>query len=359
MMNRIQPYFAPGLLFVLLSCCMGCYKSMSPSAGRTTAVQNIQLPLQTILNNNADFSDFDTLLKKSGLYARVTNGDSVFTLLVPDNAAFAASPFSLDSLLGLSADSLQRFVGYHILAGGYPTASIPQTVDNPYTTLSGQTIYFSKPVFANIDVDQASIITGSAILNVNGVTTTKVDLGAAGGSVIQVLSAPLSPPYSSIQAFLSADPDFSYFVTALKQFNLWNELDSAGTYTVFAPVNSAFLNNGITLSMITSDTFNTRHYAPFLFTSCIVSGRVFLTDFVDAEGVINSEVYTPYGSVTFNDLSNIGQYQLPNITANALGSNNQMGGNPGFTLTNQPAANGVVNGITDLIVYPWNVHIAP
>jgi uncharacterized surface protein with fasciclin (FAS1) repeats len=338
-----------------------CYKTTPQGTGSGGGLTLVQ-PLQSILSNNADFSDFDTLLKRSGLYQRVT-GDSSFTVLIPDNAAFAASAISFDSLLRLPPDSLQSFIGYHLLAGSFPTNTIPQTIDNPYTTLSGQTIYFSKPLNNNINYSAQTLATGSATLNVNGVTTTKTDLLTTNG-VVHVLSAPLSTPYGSIQAFLASRPEYSYLVTALKQFNLWNELDSAGPYTLFAPNNDAFINNGVTLSMITSDTFNIAHYEPFLFSAGILPTRVFLTDFTDAAtslfgNGLSPAIYTSYGWVAFSNISS--SYSTPNINAydwipQMYGGYNQIGGYPQYTVTNQPAANGVINGITDLLVYPDSVY---
>jgi uncharacterized surface protein with fasciclin (FAS1) repeats len=360
-MNHPHKYLL-GLL--LLGCSSlwfsACFKVNSKPATTVTADTgiNVQLPLSAILANNQDYSDFDTLLKKSGLYQRVAGGDSAFTLLIPSNEAFAASTISFDSVLHLSGDSLQQFVGYHILAGSIPTASIPQNIDNPYTTLSGQTVYFSKPLYSNIDYSPAEIATGEATLNINGVRTSKTDLAALNGVYIQELAAPLSPPYSSIQAFLSAHAEYSYLVAALRQLNLWNELDSAGPYTFYAPVNSAFLNNGITLDMINSDTFNTSHYQPFLFSAGIVPGRIFTTDFTDAAGLYPPILYTNYGSIQFNNYNN---YAPPSLTAYnwvpVPYGFTQIGGNPGYTLMNQPAVNGVINGIDNLLVYPQNVYI--
>ena len=317
--------------------------------------------LKVYLDNNPDYSSFDSLLKKSGYYQRISSSDSVFTLFVPDNAAFAAAGINIDSLLNLPAPMLQAYVGYHILRGNFRTSVIPQAINNPDTTLSGQIIYLSKPIptrYNSGTAQQTDQI--SKTLHVNGITLNKTDLVASNG-VIDVLSVPLSLPFPGIQAYFQAHPEYSLLVAALKKFNLYAQLDSAGPYTVFAPNNNAFLNNGVDSVLISSDTFDTKHFEPFLFSAGIVPGRIFSSDFSDAQAYfsgssITPTIYSVYGSVQF------GQYGGYNIVAyswvpGCCGGFTQLGGNPNYTLIDQPALNGVIYGLDDLVIYPNNVHI--
>ncbi len=314
----------PGLL--LCGLC-ACHKD-NPVAN--TSPGGLATPsLKIYLDNNPDYSSFDSLLKKSGYYQRISSSDSVFTLFVPDNAAFAAAGINIDSLLNLPAPMLQAYV---------------KPVPTRYNSGTAQ---------------QAVQI--SKTLHVNGITLNKTDLVATNG-VIDVLSIPLSLPFPNIQAYFQAHPEYSLLVAALKKFNLYAQLDSAGPYTVFAPNNKAFLNNGIDSAMISSDTFDTKHFEPFLFSAGIVPGRIFSSDFSDAQTFFGSSSITPtiysvYGSVQF------GTYGGYNMVAFSWAPNPfgggfaQIGGNPNYTFINQPAVNGVIYGLDDLVIYPNNVHI--
>jgi uncharacterized surface protein with fasciclin (FAS1) repeats len=344
----------PALLLCGLCACHKDNPAASPSGAGVLAP-----PLNVYLDNNADYSSFDSLLKKSGYYQRISNRDSIFTLLIPDNAAFAAAGISIDSMSNLPVTALQAFVSYHILRGAFPTAVIPQTIDNPDTTLSGQIIYFSKPI-AIIGNTAQQDAANSQILHVNGITLNKTDLIAANG-VIDVLNTPLSPPFSSIQAWFQAHPEYSLLVAALKKFNLYAQLDSAGPYTVLAPDNNDFLSNGIDSSMISSDTFDTRHFEPFLFSAGIIPGRVFLTDLLDAPKFINGDpviptIYSSYGSVAI-DANNNNHITVYSWVPYMYGGLTQLGPNPFFKVPDQPAVNGVIHGLDNILIYPASVYI--
>lgn len=338
-----------------------CYKTEP----LTTAKADASLvPLQVLLDNSFAFHSFDTLLKKSGLYQRVTRGDSVFTLLIPDNAAFTTAGVSVDSLLRLPADSLQRFVAYHILAGSYTTAVIPQTIGNPDTSLSGQTVYFSKPLLSSFSrLAPPEIYNLGKTLHINGIGVKQVDMMASNG-VVHVLAAPLQIPYSSVQACLSR-PEYSLLTAALKKFNLYDQLATGGPYTIWAPNNAAFLKNKLDLARISSDTFDAVHYKPFLFTAGIARTRAFLSDFYDAPAMasntrLDPTIFSPDGQVIFHnpysysDLPTM--HVLDWIKPDPWSGYNQIGPNPRYTIINLPAANGVVHGLDDIMIYPDSVY---
>ncbi len=76
-------------------------------------------------------------------------------------------------------------------------------------------------------------------------------------------------------------------------------------------------------------------------------------------------MYSVGGFVTFNNVTQYAYQQgynpLPSPSAfswsqycNGCGFI-QIGGYPGYTMADLPAQNGIVNGINDLLVYPYNV----
>lgn len=349
-------YLLPAVmaLFLLFAACSK-KNNVSPNAASNSSLLQ---PLQYILENNLSYHSFDTLLKRSSYYQRILS-DSSYTILLPDNTAFATAGYNIDSLLQLPPADLDKFVGYHLLAGAVTTDLIPQTITNPMTTLSGQTLYLSKPVVTS--TDPATIATAATVMRVNGITINLVNLRATNG-VVHVLNYPLLLPCPSVQSYLLSHPQYSYLVAALKKFKLFDKLDSAGPYTIFAPSNAAFLKENVDSSRIYSDTFDLAHYQPWLFSSGVLDGRIFTTDFTDVPS--QNILYSPYGTLQVNggypSYTSIPGLQVTNYYQ-WLGPNyayyNSIGPQPGFDFVNQPAINGVINGINDLMVYPDSVYL--
>ena len=63
-------------------------------------------------------------------------------------------------------------------------------------------------------------------------------------------TTPTAPAAKSIYEIAKADTNFTILVAALDKTGLKETLTNAGTYTVFAPNNSAFMNDGTTIEMI-------------------------------------------------------------------------------------------------------------
>lgn len=344
-MKRNYSIYLSLMLALIAMVILGCSKTEDQVA--TPKANNLTQPLQSMLDNNFSFSYFDTLMKKTGYYDQVAKGDSAYTLLIPDNDAFTAANMRLDSLLRIPLDSLKQFVGYHILKGSVTTATIPQTITNPRFSITRQTLYFSKPLNGAVTT-----------LHINGMQLRQVDLVATNG-IVQVLATPLRVPASSVKAWLVGNANYSYYVAALKKFNLLDQLDKTGPYTVLAPDNSAFVKNGITMDFINSDTFDVKHFNPFLFTAGILSGRIFNTDFGDAPVAGNGVTFTKDGTVTFSagyygDLSSV----ATNYVLQDRYNYTQIGGRPSEKVfEQQPAINGVVHHMNDLLVYPNMVYL--
>ena len=273
----------PSIRIVIVITCLtylglsSCKKDRGASAGPAS---------ETLLNhlqNNYAFSLFDYALQKTGLDKQI--GKDPLTLLVPDNDAFARdSVFSTNDLDKMDTAYLRRWMAYHILPGNILVGSIPQTVNTPYSTISGGTLYFSRPVPGNHQVQTDF----DHILHINGDTVNSPDITASDG-VIQVLNRPLKYPDTTIQGYLSAHSQYSELVICLQHFGLWDQLAGPGPFTVFAPENSSFVD--VRVSPDSLNRLDTVLFKTSLFSIYIVKqARIFLTDFNDiASGTINNQ----------------------------------------------------------------------
>ncbi len=338
----------------------GCSKKQDLPAG---PVKPPAQSLQDILNNNYSFSLFDSSLRKTGLMQQLA-GDSLYTLLAPDNDAFAAAGITADSLSRMDNAMLKAWLAYHIIPGDYSTGNVPQTIGNRYLSVSGQPVWFSKPLInVTNNAIQQLIDMAKRTLHINGIAVKQSDIKASNG-VLHVLSKPLKLPFYTVKGFLDSSARYSLYVAALKRFNLYDQLDGPGPFTLFAPDNDAFLQNGIGAGYISSDTFNSAHYYPYLFSAGILSNRIFLTDFKDApvfnHGAPTNAVFNSIrGFVDFGDNFNPHPPVVYSWYLMFEGTNiyNQIGPNPGYRFSDQPAYNGVIHGLNDIMIYPDSMYI--
>jgi uncharacterized surface protein with fasciclin (FAS1) repeats len=339
-----------------------CSKSNSENAGSAAHVNTTMQPLQLMLDNNIAFSDFDTLMRISGYMDSLGKGH-LYTLLVPDNTAFTNAGIRIDSLLALPKDSLKLFVGNHILAGVVTTSVVPQTITNPMVAVNGQTLYLSKPIINSGNSSTAGQVQQlQKTLHVNGIKVTLVDQMAVDGA-LQVLLFPLRLTVPSVGKYLLSRPEYSLFVAGLRKFNLFDQLDSAGPHTIFPPTNDMMISNGMTLDRINSDTFDVNHYQPFLFTAGLLQSRTFMTDFADAQLPNNNIGYTQYGTVqySFGDYNPELGMEVSNYYSTAGPRNpnyNWIGPSVlSYEQNQQPALNGVIMPINNVLVYPDSVYL--
>lgn len=308
--------------------------------------------LADVLKNNFSFSLFYAAAKKAGLEQQLAT--DTLTVLVPDNTALnKVSIFNESTFNTWNADSLKRWVQYHIVQGKVLYEDVPQTLDNLYNSLTGDVLYFSKPLKAPV--------LPAKILHINGDTANAFNI-AAGNGVVHVLTQPLKLPVaSSVQSFLEADTSYSFFITALKKFGLYDQLNQPGPFTVIAPVNAVFRTLRITADSISK--LDTMQYKKVLFGCYVYTpSRFFISDFQDAPGKSYSGIalpgdelyYTPDCYFDFN-------YTTLNCSYRALGyttANQYLGG--GLTRAqsliagrNNITGNGIVHQLTgNLVLWP-------
>jgi uncharacterized surface protein with fasciclin (FAS1) repeats len=204
--------------FLLLSVFISCKKS--------TPVAPVPItPLQTLINSDSTLTLYHRLIlqaNETGLLA-----DKAITLLIPTNAALRAAGYSpgfIDSISTTQADNLVR---YHYISS---RVSIPVADSGGYT---GYTTLLGPQVFAMSD--------GIRIW-FNGIQAI-ADTEAVGQALVFRLNAPLPVAYDSLDHLLAADTSLSFLAELFLRTGLDSVL-SSGNYTLFAPVNSAFINAG-------------------------------------------------------------------------------------------------------------------
>ncbi len=333
-------------IFLLLCIGLGgasCTKTevISPSLG------TISQTLISNLESNYAFSLFYYALKKTGLNQTVAGGAS-YTLLVPDNDAFGRdSIFSTADLDKLDTGYLRQWIGYHIVPGNVTVGSVSQTVNSPYLSVTGQTLYFSRPIPGPAQRQTAAI---DEILHINGDTVNTPDISVSNGT-IQVLNRPLRLPVTSVQAYLAANAQYSLFVTALKNFGLWDQLTGPGPITVFAPDNNSFAYYHLSPDSV--GRMDTATYNLSLFSVYIASpSRIFLTDFYDIGISSEGDYYTINSSYYWSNYANNGAGGLQDVQGNyyvpGIGNIQPLT----WTDENVVAKNGVVQGVDGLLWIP-------
>ena len=354
-----QKYLLLPLLLLLISMQMACLKKPDESV---TPVSQDDQPLLTILKNNYSFSMLYSALQRTGL-DKTLAGAGPFTLLAPDNDAFARSGINADSLAKIDTATLKKLIGYHIISASVISSSVPQSIDFKYPTLAGTPVYFSRPIPGP---NQYGDLTA---LHINGVNVDNRDIAATNG-YIMVLDRVLYHPAASVKIFLQQNPRFSIFVQALKQFGLFDQLDKPGPFVIMAPTNEVFANYGLDKNTITH--IDTLHYKKFLFSNYVISPyRFFSTDPADAPldltaapGLVTKDIIEVFGGAAYGAPATFGVISLNYKSINQAPFSPPYYGNvyvygPQVNLIDPDhvAENGVVHGIDGLSITPDSVRM--
>ncbi len=245
--------------------------------------------------------------------------DNGLTLFAPTNAAFEAAGVT-------DVNGADAVLTYHVIDGTINQAGLPTTngAATAVTTLGGD-FYLTNA--------------GGAV-TINGTTTvTATDIAGSNG-VVHVIDRVLLPPTQTINeivaGFAGGDPaEFTLLAAALNRAGLANFFDGDGPYTVFAPVDAAFLAAG--LDEATINGTDPAAVAGILTHHVVkASARVFSSDLAD-------------GNVEMLNDQNVG------ISVSALTVQDAAGSDPAAnlvpTLLNVHATNGVVH-VIDKVLLP-------
>jgi uncharacterized surface protein with fasciclin (FAS1) repeats len=285
----------------------------------TPAQQNIA----EVVNTNADFSLLRAAVTKANLGAALSSG--TLTVFAPNNAAFQASGLDAAAINALSEAAARAVLQYHVVDGRQTAASLPSGDNSAVTALSGGTLYVTK---------------NGANVSVNGARVVTADVAASNG-VIHVIDRVLRPAMGNlVETAIAAGANFTYLVAAVQRAsqgttNVANILSGAGPFTVFAPVNQAFI--AANFPTIASIQAADPDALTRILTYHVVPGRVFSTN------LVNGNVATAQGG---NVSINLGT----GVQVTGLGNG---GSAANVVAPNVLATNGVIHAI-DRVLLPAN-----
>ncbi|HKL36434.1 MAG TPA: fasciclin domain-containing protein [Salegentibacter sp.] len=198
----------------------------------------IEIETNTIADfvvGNDDYSSLLAALEATGLTSTFTGTDD-YTVFTPNNAAFTAflNDNGFNGLDEVPVDLLTQVLLNHVQMGEIMSTDLT-TGYIPSMAVWGAS---DEPLSMYINVDDGVMINGVA-------SVTAADIVVDNG-VIHAVDAVIGLP--NITTFATADPNFDILVQALtreESFNFVETLMMSGDpapFTIFAPVNDAFVN---------------------------------------------------------------------------------------------------------------------
>jgi uncharacterized surface protein with fasciclin (FAS1) repeats len=247
--------FMAGLLFA--SC-----KKVSHNAPQTIYAK---------ISSDQQYSFLTAAVNKAGLVDALNGGGKAeLTLFAPTNAAFQAAGFNnIGDLAKIPVSDLTKILLYHVLPSKVEASQIPQASNTPVTTLNGQSVFATR--------------TADGKVFINGVSVIKANIQCTNG-VIHSINRVLIPAAGTIVATAIANPNLSLLVAAVLRAsqgttNVADVLSGAGPFTVFAPLNQAFINAGFAneaaINAADPNTLTT------ILTYHVIGGRIFSSDLTD------------------------------------------------------------------------------
>ncbi|HVI44038.1 MAG TPA: fasciclin domain-containing protein [Chitinophaga sp.] len=186
-----------------------------------------------IADNKFNFSCLQMALTVTNMSDKLA-GEGPFTVLAPDDNAFQAAGYGNAGAVALESGAvLNNMVKYHVLNGRWELNKLPFRFNQEIATSLGTRLFVTRWV-KNTDT----------VLVINGAKVTASNLKASNG-LIQVLSAVLQPlAQSKISDAIAGDSSLTFFNVALQQAGMKELLRGEGPYTIFAPSNNAFRQEG-------------------------------------------------------------------------------------------------------------------
>ena len=176
-------------------------------------------------------------LQATGLDAALT-GEGPYTVLAPTNDAFDALLVSLNatSLDDIPVNVLTNVLLNHVITGEVLSSSLTNGYANTQATSNASGTNMS--IYINTD-------SGVTFNGVSNVITADV---TASNGVVHIVDSVIGLP--SVVTFALADPNFDILVQALTREDLTQDfvgllstpVGSPSPFTVFAPINSGFVN---------------------------------------------------------------------------------------------------------------------
>lgn len=212
-MINCRKYTVLGILGLFLIGFSACQK--------TTQVKVELTPLQTLINTDSTLSLYHLMLLRANDAGLLK--DTTASLLLAHNDVMIASGYPRIIIDSMSSSLADRIVRYNYLPSGISTDSVGAT---PNPTRLGVPVYI---------VDNSN-----GMLILNGSATASDKPTAVGQASVYWLNAMVPPAADSLPDILGTDSSLTYLNKVFQRTNLYDSLLQTGSYTLLAPVNSAF-----------------------------------------------------------------------------------------------------------------------
>lgn len=313
------------------------------------------------IGNNYNLSLFHAALEQAGLLEMLKD-EGPYTLFAPDNKAFNdLGVVRAGDFAGMNQDSLRDMLLYHILPRRLYTSDVPpKTIDNKYVNMLDKELFIGYEY--RKDCDECVLISDFYVNGSKSVLATQ-NMALANGVLHMVDKVLKYQP--TLQEILMSKPEYSIFNELLKRTGDWDRLAQPDFTTVFAPDNQAFEQAGITSQDIAG--LNPDEYHKRLSRVYLLHNHFFLSDMViygqyAGSGNYGSPFYRArivgdedyYFGISANRPIEpfIIHSQSPNPNSPIRIGSFQ----PGYR-TDYKADNGVLHGITSLLVLPEEAKI--
>ena len=240
-----------GLLSLFLIGAFACQK--------TTTEKKVELtPLQTLVNTDTTLSLYHLMLLRANDAALLK--DTTASLLLPRNDVMITSGYPEVIIDSMSSSLADRIVRYNYLPSGITTDSAGPT---PNPTRLGVPLYI--------------LDNGNGMLVLNGSATAGDKPTTVGKASVYWLNGMVPPAADSLPDILGTDSTLTYLNAVFARTNIYDSLLQTGSFTLLAPVNSAFQAAGYdSLGAIDSANVDTLIQ---LALNQVVKGSYFTTNF--------------------------------------------------------------------------------
>jgi len=257
---RTQLFFTTLVILAGLQACNKEFEDIA--AGPQPATPPAGSTLNTLINNDANFSILRAAIAKAGLGSLLADSTSSFTFFAPDNNAFIASGIPSAAIINnnsaFDTATVRSIVRYLIVPQTLSVDKIPETFPNlQYPTLLNPAPTLSALLRLTIFPSKR----GNSMW-VNNIPITSAGLPASNGLIYKV-AALVAPPSKSLSELITADT-ISFFRAALaradsgrttiEQQSFSEIFKSIGAnLTVFVPINQAFKNLLVSMGLPPSE----------------------------------------------------------------------------------------------------------
>ncbi len=203
--------------------------NLTTDNGVVHSINGVLLPYETVVDIAIDngFTSLTAAVIRAELLPTLSNPLGTFTVFAPTNAAFDALATSLSTNIAglLDLPNLGDILTYHVLGTEIASSGIT----------NGAIV---QPVSASNTLKLTLTSTGNVFVNQAQVTTANLN---ADNGIVHVLNAVVLPFETVVD--VAIDNGFSTLTTAVVTAELLPALTNPfGTFTVFAPTNTAFNN---------------------------------------------------------------------------------------------------------------------